>query len=112
MTTRHPRAHESDARRAQLDRLKVERRSARRRLPPQTQPQLPTYRQAVAELQRIAMGGVMPSPDRFDYAKPAHWPRAAQLCDQFGVTWADLADAAGLQLTRQVNIEEKGSEPA
>lgn len=117
MTNRHPRADESVARRAQLERLKVERRARREAAPPRrgrrregsgasfaplptSEPAGVTLPQLTAELQRLAMGGVMPSPAVFDQARPAVWPTAEQFCAQFGATWTQLAREAGLRLGR------------
>jgi hypothetical protein len=59
-----------------------------------------TYRQFVAELQRQAMGGRMPSMRVFDYAKPTTWPTADECCAHFALSWEELAEEAGLQLPR------------
>lgn len=73
------------------DRLRQEREEAARQKPPIT------YVELVKEVRRISMGGVCPSPERFDYCKPAVWPKAAELCDALGVTWQDVAEDAGLR---------------
>lgn len=114
---RHPRKHESAPRAAQLERLKEQRRSAPKGHP-ETRPRArrpilhqgdfvaighaqasePSYGQLLAEIQRVAMGGVMPSPAVFDHARPATWPTADELCGQLGTSWSALAAEAGLKV--------------
>lgn len=97
----------SDARRAQLERLKEQRRANRavqshaRRVIEQTHKPFPvTLPRLIAEVQRIAMSKVMPRSSVFDHAKPATWPSAEELCAHFEMSWSDIATEAGLQMTR------------
>lgn len=119
--SRHPRKDESEARFAQLERAKEERKRKReaegkthggpRFRKAYTQSSIrgaafvalapderstPTDRQIIAELRRIAMGNVAPSMARFDSCRPVTWPTAAQLCALTGMTWAELIAEAGL----------------
>lgn len=57
----------------------------------------PDLAQLVAEVQRQAMAGVMPSQAQFDDAKPATWPLVSGLCQRLGVSWDDLRLKAGLK---------------
>lgn len=130
MTPRHPRAHESTARAAQLERLKEERRrkrngdhigrrlqrdlqedeSAERRRRTRTEmlletpdkaprrPHSPTPAQLLAEIQRIAMGGVMPTADRYDYARSRSFPPADRVCQLLGIGWEAIAAELGLRM--------------
>lgn len=85
------------ARRAQLEELKRKRHAARA-MSEAEPPPIVTYRQFLAEIQRIAMGGIAPTMERFNYAKPSRWDTAQVYCERFGVTWADVADEAGLKM--------------
>jgi hypothetical protein len=92
----------SEARLRQLEALKLARRRSRgfhqgpraetlsndNRL---VQDAAPTYRQFMAEVRRISMAGIMPTQERFDFAKPAVWQSANELCARFGVTWDEMA---------------------
>lgn len=96
---------QTSARREQLERLKDQRRAARqggsRRLArAERAPATPTYMQLLAEIRRIAMAGVMPTPARFDLAKPATWAVAGEQCARFGLSWEQLAGEAGLAIKR------------
>lgn len=68
---------------------------------PVEKPQI-TYVQLVAEVRRISMGGVMPTPQRFDECKYTHFGKAAELCDALGVTWQMVAEDAGLRMRGRV----------
>lgn len=59
---------------------------------------VPSPEQVIAELQRQAMGGVMPSMDAFDAARPANWSRAQAHMVRMGTSWGQLAKLAGLRL--------------
>lgn len=116
--SRHPRAHESPARAAQLERIKAARRAKREAQPPRpraklhsrghfhfcavpvAEPPVVTAHQIITELQRQAMGGVAPRMAVYDLARPAHYPTAARICEQYGRTWADVAREAELRPTR------------
>lgn len=63
---------------------------------PPEKPQ-PTFRQFVAEVCRISMGGVMPTMERYNFCKPVTWPTAQEMCESFGVTWSEVAEYAGLK---------------
>lgn len=54
----------------------------------------------VGEIQRVAMGGVMPKPNVWDAARPAHLPKSAALMHRYQKTWGQLAEIAGLSLER------------
>lgn len=58
---------------------------------------VPSREQVIAELQRQAMGGVMPSMDAFNVAKPANWATAQAHMVRMGLTWGELAQEAGLK---------------
>lgn len=90
----------TDARRIQLEarqaaarREKEKRERERDKLaaPP------PSRDEMVAELQRQAMAGVMPSQAQFNLAKPATWATATAHCLRLEMSWEDLAKAAGLK---------------
>lgn len=119
MTTRHPRAAESAARAAQLERIKEQRRQARR---PQTcarkaytqssvhgaafiavvpgEPTPPSDRQIVAEIQRLSMGNTMPSPAVYDYARSRSYPTAERVCQLMGMEWREIGIEMGLKPER------------
>lgn len=67
--------------------------------PPQEKPQV-TYVQFVKEVRRQAMADIMPTPDRFNYCKPSVWDTAQELCEQFRVSWAEVAADCGLKERR------------
>jgi hypothetical protein len=101
----------SEARRHQLDELKQRRRRTRTEMlldAAHAEPRrsvVPTRAQVVAEVQRQAMGGVMPKAKVFNFAKPALWPTAAEILIELGMTWAELADEAGLRATVVFEVE-------
>lgn len=108
MSKRHPTQANSESRRRQLDRLKLERRARRqanagyRKPRPEEKSEI-TFRQLIEEIRRIAMAAVMPSQERFDFCKQATWPTAEEFCELFQVSWDELAREAGLQLYRASN---------
>lgn len=68
---------------------------------------MPTLQELIAEVQRQAMGGVMPTIAAFDMARPGNWATAAAHLTRFNLTWIDLAKEAGLKLTpRQAKVAE------
>lgn len=112
MISRHPTKETSEARRAQLGRLKEKRRIERNARGPtrhagsyvaigQAEASEPSYVQVLTEIQRIAMGGVMPSEAVFDLARPATWPTANESCVLWGLSWEQLAEEAGLKWLRK-----------
>lgn len=93
----------SDARRRQLNALSQKRRRDKwRKDREQERVEKPviSYRRFLQEVQHVAMGGLMPRESVFDFCKPAVWPSAAELCDQFHVTWAEAAAEIGLRIGR------------
>lgn len=57
----------------------------------------PTLNQMVAEVTRLAMGGVMPTMAVFNEARPATWSTAAAQILRLGLSWNELAHEAGLK---------------
>lgn len=106
--SKDPRPNESRARREQLERLKHKRKAARetRRHVAKEHQEVSapavTYAQLLAEIRRIAMAGVMPTPARFDYAKPTTWATADEFCARFATSWQELGSEAGLKVSRAV----------
>lgn len=100
-----PKPKQTDARRAQLDRPKQERKRKTGYEQVVTGKRgnvLPTLKDVVAELQRLSLGtGVMPTIATFDAARPGNWATAWAHMQRLGVSWEQLADEAGLMLRRQ-----------
>lgn len=101
-----PEREMSDARREQLERRK--RRHAARAIGRLTlvekeserepkRPALPTLEEVVREIQRISMGGVMPTQAQFDQARPSHWATAWAQIQRLKMSWTQLAEEAGLK---------------
>lgn len=86
----------SPTRRTQLDALRAKRRRDRHNPQPE-QVAILTYAQFVQEVGRQAMGKVARTEAQFNFSKPANWPSAAELCDRFATTFAEVCDEAGLR---------------
>ena len=72
----------------------------------------PTLKELVAELQRQAMAGVMPTIAQFDRAKPANWGSAGAQCQRHNMSWTQLAEEAELKARKpgwQPNGEQEQS---
>lgn len=105
----------TDARRAQLNKLKAERAARSRRgsagvIEPESERRkgrraTVTRAEFDAEIRRQAMAGVIPGRDSFDAAKPATWPTAAAFSQRFGRTWTELAREAGLQPNGDLRVK-------
>lgn len=64
---------------------------------------LPTVEELVAFAKEQSSGtGIMPSMVRFDENRPLHWLTAAQCVNDHSMTWAQLAEAAGLKVAGRV----------
>lgn len=61
---------------------------------------LPTRGMLVEEVKRQAMGGVMPTMDAFNMARPALWATAQAHLTRLDLSWGELAQEAGLALKR------------
>jgi hypothetical protein len=61
---------------------------------------LPTREELIAELQRQAMGGAMPSLMAFNSARPGNWATAAAHMQRLGASWEELRQEAGLKPNR------------
>lgn len=59
----------------------------------------PTLNEVIVQLQRMAMGGKMPSMKTWDESKPATWPVATTLLSRLDLTWTELAKEAELTPT-------------
>lgn len=55
----------------------------------------------IDELQRLAMGGMMPSMSTWDASRKAPLPKAQAVVNRFQKGWAQLAEVAGLQMERK-----------
>lgn len=102
-----PKAGMTDARRQQLEDLKAARAAGGRGRHgvdneagrhTKRGSYIPTERELIAELQRQAMGGVMPSIALFNDLRPANWATADAHMKRMEMTWGDLAEIAGLRL--------------
>lgn len=121
-----PKTGMTEDRRRQLDRLKEERKAKRalgghgrtnvveREEGRQSRfgTYIPTERELIAELQRQAMGGVMPSVAFFDDARPATWAKAQAHTARLNVTWNDLAKLADLKPNPRGFKTTQPAEPA
>lgn len=98
----------TDARRAQLERLKDERKAEGRGRHGAIESDdghhtprgsyIPTEAELLAELQRQAMAGqIMPTVAQFDSARPANWATAQAHMLRLNVGWNELAKLAGLK---------------
>jgi hypothetical protein len=58
---------------------------------------IPSERELIAELQRQAMAGVMPSAEAFDDNRPAGWSKAHAQMARLDRRWSELAEMAGLR---------------
>lgn len=91
-----------DKRRRQINAASQKRRRdkwKREVAAPPEKPQ-PTFRQFVAEVCRISMGGVAVPMERYNFCKPVTWPTAQEMCESFGITWREVAEYAGLKERR------------
>lgn len=61
---------------------------------------LPTLDDLIARVKWTAMGGVMPTQAAFNDAKPASWATATAHLTRLGISWAELAELAGLKHNR------------
>lgn len=59
----------------------------------------------VRELQRVAMGGVMPRMTTWDAIKPAHMPTSKWIINNYRMGWRQLAEVADLQMDRKGGAE-------
>lgn len=66
---------------------------------------LPTRQEIIAEVQRIAMAGIMPSQSRFNECKPANWADATSHLSRLGMSWEELREAAGLRSRAGSRVE-------
>jgi hypothetical protein len=89
------------ARDIQLEALKRKRKSTRIAreyiLPGERELALVDF---IREIQRIAMGGIMPTMAVFNMTKPVTWPTALEFCQRFNLDWYDFAEEAGLRWKR------------
>ena len=55
----------------------------------------------VAELKRMAMGGIMPRMTTWDGARPTELPRAQAIVNRYQKSWGQLAEIAGLRMDKK-----------